>query len=146
MKTITILVCLLASAFPLQAYAASCEQPILLDGDAGWSGWGIAGVAAAAAIVWTIKNCLFLSSYCASLLRLPWWSFYAPLTAGALGTLAIGSAGMLVSSLWQPADWLALGAMAVTISVLYSIIAYFLSLSRSDREMLWSILDRRPRA
>lgn len=113
---------------------------------AGWSGWGIAGVAAAAAIVWTIKNCLFLSSYCASLLRLPWWSFYAPLTAGALGTLAIGSAGMLVSKLWQPTDWLTLGAMAVTISVLYSIIAYFLSLSRSDRELLWNILDRRPRA
>ncbi|WP_254020568.1 lipopolysaccharide biosynthesis protein [Mesorhizobium escarrei] len=111
-----------------------------------WSGWGIAGVAAAAAIVWTIKNCLFLSSYCAVLLRLPWWSFYAPLTAGALGTLAIGFAGRFISQLWWPPNWLALGAMAVTIAVFYSIIAYFLCLNRSDRELLWSILDGRPRA
>jgi len=26
-----------------------------------WSGWGVAGVAAAAAIMWTIKNVVFLS-------------------------------------------------------------------------------------
>ncbi|MCP9234257.1 hypothetical protein NMG46_29375 [Mesorhizobium sp. LMG 17147] len=111
-----------------------------------WSGWGVVGVAAAAAIVWTIKNCLFTSSYCATLLRLPWWSFYAPLTAGALGTLAIGFAGRFISQLWWPPNWLALGAMAVTIAVLYSIVAYFLSLNRSDRELLWSILDGRPHA
>lgn len=111
-----------------------------------WSGWGVAGVAAAAAIVWTIKNCLFLSSYCATLLRFPWWSFYVPLTAGALGTLAVAFAGRFVSQLWWPSNWLALGAMAVTIAVLYSIIAYFLCLNRLDRELLWSILDGRPRA
>jgi membrane protein EpsK len=108
-----------------------------------WSGWGMAGVAAAAAIVWTIKNCLFLSSYCAVLLRLPWWSFYAPLTAGALGTLTIGFAGRFISQLYWPTNWSVLGAMALTLAILYSIIAYYVSLSRSDRKLLWSILDRR---
>ncbi|MDR6756395.1 membrane protein EpsK [Mycoplana sp. BE70] len=111
-----------------------------------WSGWGVAGIAAAAAIVWTVKNCLFLSSYCAVLLRLPWWSFYAPLTAGALGTLAIGCAGRVISQLWWPADWLTLGAMAAAVAVVYSIGAYTLSLSRSDRDLLWSVLDRRSHA
>jgi membrane protein EpsK len=108
-----------------------------------WSGWGVAGVAVAAAIVWTIKNYLLLSGYCATLFRLPWWSFYAPLSVGALGTLAVALAGRLASQLWWPPDWLALGAMAATVSLLYSIIAYFLCLSRSDRELLWSILARR---
>lgn len=111
-----------------------------------WSGWGVAGIAAAAAIVWTVKNCLFLSSYCAVLLRLPWWSFYAPLTAGALGTLAIGCAGRVISQLWWPADWLTLGAMAAAVAVVYSLAAYALSLSRSDRDLLWSVLDRRSHA
>ena len=111
-----------------------------------WSGWGIAGVAVAAAIVWTIKNGLFLSSYCAVLLRLPWWSFYAPLTAGALGTLAIGFAGRFISQLWWPTNWSTLGAMAATVAIFYSIIAYYVILSRSDRDLLWSILDRRSRA
>jgi membrane protein EpsK len=110
-----------------------------------WSGWGIAGVAIAAAIVWTIKNCLFSSSYCAVLLRLPWWSFYAPLTAGALGTLAVGFAGRFISQLWWPTTWSALGAMAAIVAIFYSMIAYYVSFSRSDRDLLWSILDRRSR-
>jgi len=111
-----------------------------------WSGWGIAGIAMAAAIVWTIKNCLFLSGYCAVLLRLPWWSFCVPLAAGALGTLAIGLTGRFISQLWWPTNWSTLGAMAATVAIFYSIIAYYVSLNRSDRDLLWSILDRRSRA
>jgi membrane protein EpsK len=108
-----------------------------------WGGWGVAGVAAAAAIVWTIKNMLFLVGYCTVLMNLRWWAFYVALVAGALGTLGIALAGMIVSQLWWPATWFTLGAMATGIAALYGIVAYAISLNRSDRELLWSFLDRR---
>jgi membrane protein EpsK len=108
-----------------------------------WSGWGAAGVAAATAIVWTIKNVVFLSSYTAGLMRLPWWTFFAPLTAGALGTLAVALVSASVTELWWPASWLALGAMASAVAAVYAIVSYAISLNGSDRALLWSLLYRR---
>lgn len=108
-----------------------------------WGGWGAAGVAAAGAIVWTIRNAVFLSSYSAVLMRLRWWTFYSPPAAGALGTLCIALAGRFVSQLWWPTSWLALGAMAAAIAGLYGVIACAISLNRSDRELLWSFLNWR---
>ena len=104
---------------------------------------GIAGVAAATAIVWTIKNVVFLSSYTAVVMRLRWWAFYAPLVAGALGALGIALAGRFAAQLWWPASWLALGVLATAITGTYCVIAYTISLNRADRELLWSFLSRR---
>jgi membrane protein EpsK len=108
-----------------------------------WGGWGVAGVAVAAAIVWTIRNVAFLSSYAAVLMGQRWWTFCPPLTAGAIGTLCIALTGMFVSHLWWPTSWLALGVLAMAIGAAYCIIAYAISLNRSDRDLLWSFLDRR---
>jgi membrane protein EpsK len=108
-----------------------------------WCGWGAAGVAAAAAIVWTIRNVLFMSSYVAVLMQLRWWAFYTPLLAGALGTLGIALASRFVTQLWWPASWLALGVLAAAIAAAYGILAYTISLDRSDRDLLWSFLKRR---
>ena len=108
-----------------------------------WSGWGVAGVAAAAVIVWTIKNVVFLSCYSAVLMGLRWWTFYPPLIAGALGTMGIALAGRFVSHLWCPASWFGLGAMATAIAGAYGVIAWAISLDRSDRDLLLSFLMRR---
>ena len=102
-----------------------------------WGGWGAAGIAAAAAIVWTVKNVVFLSSYSEVVLRLRWWTFYAPLLAG------INLAGRWVPQLWWPESWLAIGVAATAIGAAYGVIAYALSLNRSDRDLLWSLLNRR---
>ena len=106
-----------------------------------WGGLGAAGVAAAAAIVWTIRNAVLLSSYAAVLLRMPWWAFYPPLTAGALGTLSIALVSRFFSRLWWPESWLALGVMAVAISTAYGVIAYAVSLNRSDRALILDLLQ-----
>jgi membrane protein EpsK len=108
-----------------------------------WSGWGVAGVAAATAIVWTIKNALFLSTYSALLMRLRWWEFYAPLTAGALGTLGVALAGRFVSHLWWPASWVSLGFVSAAVSIAYCAIALAVSLNGSDRALLSSLMRRR---
>ena len=105
-----------------------------------WGGLGAGGVAAAAAIVWTIRNAVLLSSYASVLLRQPWWAFYPPLTAGAVGTLSIALVSGFISQLYWPASWLALGVMATAIAAAYGVVAYAVSLNRSDRHMLFSLL------
>lgn len=105
-----------------------------------WGGFGVGGVAAAAAIVWTIRNAVLLSSYASVLLRLPWWAFYPSLTAGALGTVSIALVSGFVSQLWWPTSWLALGVVATAIAVAYGVVAYAISLNRSDRDLLFSLL------
>jgi membrane protein EpsK len=108
-----------------------------------WGGLGAAGVAAAAAIVWTIRNAVLLSSYAAVLMGVRWWAFYPPLTAGALGTLSIALISRCASQLWPPTSWLALGALATATGAAYGIIAYAISLNTSDRGLLRSFLNRR---
>jgi len=105
-----------------------------------WGGWGVTGVAAASALLFTIRNAVFLSSYSTFVMRLPWYAFYTPLLAGVLGTLGITLAGRFVSQLWWPASWLTLGGSATAIGIAYGVIAYAISLSRSDRDLLWSLL------
>jgi membrane protein EpsK len=104
-------------------------------------GWGLAGIAAASALIYTIRNAVFLSIYSSVVMRLRWFSFFTPLLAGALGTLGIALAGRVAWHLWWPASWLALGGAAAVIAVAYAVIAYAFSLSRSDRDLLWSLLN-----
>jgi membrane protein EpsK len=111
-----------------------------------WTAWGICAVAAAAASVWTIRNAAFMSAYSAVVMRLRWWSFYPPLIAGALGTVGVAVAGRLAPQFCAQTGWLSLGATAAAISVTYSVIAYGISLNRSDRDLLWRFLQRRPHA
>ncbi len=106
--------------------------------------WGVAAIAAAFGFIYTIRNAAFLSIYSASVMRLPWPTFCKPLLAGALGTLGVALAGRVVSQFWWPASWLALGTAAVAVSAAYGIIAYAISLNHADRNLLWSLLLRRP--
>jgi membrane protein EpsK len=108
-----------------------------------WGGWGVAGVAATTALIYTIRNAVFLSGYSAAVMRLQWCTFYTPLLAGMLGTLGIALTGRFVSQIWWPASWLALGASATAISAAYGVIAYAICLNRSDRDLLWSFLSRK---
>jgi membrane protein EpsK len=111
-----------------------------------WMGWGLGGVAAAAAIVWTIKNAVFLPGYCAVVMGIRWWTFYPLLIAGALGTLGVALAGRFASQFWPPTNWLALGVAAAVVSATYCVIAYLISLNCSDRNLLWSFLQRKSNA
>lgn len=110
-----------------------------------WGGWGIAGVAAASASVWTVRNVVFVSSYAAVLMHLRWTSLLAPLTAGGLGMLGVAATGIVASRFWWPDTWLLLSTMASAVGGLYCIVAYAVCLNRADRELLWNLLGRRSR-
>ena len=100
------------------------------------------GVAAAAAIVWTLRNAVFMSSYGALVMGLPWWRLYQPLIAGALGTTGVAMTGWFGCHLFVPNSWIALGMMATLISGIYGVGAYLMSLNLRDRDLLWSLPRR----
>lgn len=111
-----------------------------------WTDLGPLGIAASAALVWTIKNVLVLSGYSAALMRLPWFTFYTPLVAGAFSTLGVAVAGQVLTRYWWPSDWLTLGFMSAFVTLAYCIAAYLLGLSRDDRTFVHCLLLRRTAA
>jgi membrane protein EpsK len=104
-----------------------------------WSGWGLAAVPVATALVWTIRNAVFVSGYSADVLGLRWWAFYPPLLPGAAGFVGVAAAGRLISQLWWPTNWLMLATMAAAVIASYGLLAWTLGLDRSDRALLWSL-------
>ncbi len=102
-----------------------------------WCDWGVAGVAAASALTWTLKNVGFLSTYSALLMGLKWWRFYGPLSLGCLAAGSVWAASRLLLTLWWPTDWMTLMALATSTATLYVCLAYFFGLSRSDRAFIW---------
>ncbi len=111
-----------------------------------WSGWGIASVAAAGAIVWTMRNAVFLSSYAAFVMGLRWSAFYWPLRFGMLSTLCISLAGKLVTRFGLPKSWLEILVCGATIIISNASIAYGAILNRAVRDLLWRLLPRRAHA
>jgi membrane protein EpsK len=109
-------------------------------GFAYWGGWGVVGVAVAGAIIWTIKNLVFMSGYSARIMNLPWPTFFVPLVAGAVGMAGIGVTGYTISQIWQPQSWLLLGTMSIGVVSIYLPIAYSLLLKQEDRSLITSLV------
>jgi membrane protein EpsK len=107
-----------------------------------WSGLGLAGIAAAPAIVWTIKNVGFLSGYSSVLLGLRWWTFFIPLAPGGLSMLGVAGVSAVVLRYWQPESWLSLGLQSCALALAYGGIAYVFCLNPSDRVFLRSFFWR----
>lgn len=107
------------------------------------AGLGLAGVPAAAALVWTIRNVFFVSSRSAVLLGLRWHAFTGHLAIGLLGMAGVAALGRIISALWWPTSWLSLASFAVVIALAYGAFAYFVLMTRRDRELMSSVLARR---
>lgn len=110
-----------------------------------WTSWGVLGVAASTAIVYAIKNLFFLSSYSAHVMKLHWYTFYSTLLGGAIGTVAVALCTYTLARVWWPESWLALGVLAVVVSIGYAIAAYIVSLSQEDRRFLFRLAPPRLR-
>ena len=107
------------------------------------AGWGLAGVPAAAALVWTVRNVLFVSSRSAVLLGLRWYALNGHLAIGLLGMAGVAALGRIMCALWWPTDWLSLAAYVAVIALTYGAFAYFIFLAKADRELVLSALARR---
>lgn len=107
------------------------------------AGWGLAGVPAAAALVWTVRNVFFVSSRSAVLLGLRWYAFNGHLSIGLLGMAGVAALGRILCVLWWPADWLSLASFAAVIAIAYGAFAYFIFMTKADRELVSSVLAKR---
>ncbi|MHB2205432.1 lipopolysaccharide biosynthesis protein [Methylobacterium sp. CM6257] len=108
-----------------------------------WSGWGVAGVAAATAFIWTAKNVLFLALYCASIVGARWWSFVLPLVPGLIGVLSVTLAGKILTHLCAPSTWLSLVTVAGTVALAYCVISYGCLVTGPDRRLIRGLILRR---
>lgn len=122
-----------------------CASILLAVAFAHWTNWGASGVAAATAIMWTIRNVGVLTSYSAVLMGMRWWALYGPLAIGAVATASVGLVAKYVSEFWWPESWLALFTWSSAIALVYVPVAYAVLLDKADRELLKSFLrSRRP--
>lgn len=108
-----------------------------------WAGWGVLGIAAATAIVWTLKNTLFLPVYAARVLGLAWWTFLPRLAGGAAAVLGVALAGGTLAAMWSPLDWIGLAAIAGAISTVYAITILALFIRPDDRKLISRLILRR---
>lgn len=102
--------------------------------------WGLVGVALATAITMTIRNSIFMASYCAHLMKLSGWTYYRPLAGGLLGTLVVGGASYALSRWLRPEGWLELGLLAALVTALYAVLSFALALNRHDRRAILKVL------
>lgn len=121
------------------AGGANIALALLLTRDAGW---GLIGVAAAAALVWTVKNAVLLSGYSAVVAGLRWWTFLPPLAPGLAGLLGVTVAGQLLTDLHPPTGIVSLAATAGAVAGAYGVVAYALLLAPSDRRLLRGLIPR----
>ncbi|MFN8486159.1 MAG: oligosaccharide flippase family protein [Caldilineaceae bacterium] len=101
-----------------------------------WLHWGALGVALATACVLTIRNLFFLSSYSASVMKAPWWTFYPILLGGVFGTVLTGLAAYGLAHLWRAQSWLDLIAIGLVVGIGYGFFVLWIGLHQAERLFL----------
>jgi membrane protein EpsK len=104
-----------------------------------WSGLGPIGVALVTAVVLTSNN-LFLTSYSAKVMQLPWYSFYPALISGTLHMAAVALIAFAATRLYEPSGWLQLAILGGAIGIGYCAVAYLVSLNADDRLFLRTLI------
>jgi membrane protein EpsK len=102
---------------------------------AGFLGWGLYGLAAAGAIMLTLRHLLFTPLYGAHILNQPYGTFYRKILPVTLATGAIIGVCRLILALWSILDWSGLAMAGLSVSLLYAALAYCL-LSPEERAAL----------
>jgi membrane protein EpsK len=109
---------------------------------AGPIGWGVCGVAAAGAIMLTLKNALFTPIYSAQVLGIPRLSFIRVTWGPNVALIVLVATGWLMSQVLQIGHWTILLAVFSAIAVLYSFIIYRFILTASERNIMLRIVGR----
>lgn len=107
-----------------------------------WSGWGVASIAAATALVWCLKNSLVIPAYCARVVGLSPFAFIRPLAAPLIGLAAVTLAGRLLCDLYALTSWVSLAAAVTLVTLAYGVGAYALLLTGADRRVLRGAVGR----
>lgn len=110
---------------------------------AGPMGWNLYGIAAAGAIMLTVKNVFFTPLYGAHVLGKPWTSFLRELWL-ILGVTAVSillCRGVLW--LWPISGWDELVIISLAVSLLYGLVVYRFILTAEERQMVSDLIPWR---
>ncbi|WP_346355411.1 oligosaccharide flippase family protein [Azotosporobacter soli] len=100
---------------------------------AGVAGWGIYGVAAAGAIVLTLKNLLFTPLYAAHILNQKRGVFLREVAPILLAAALVGGGCWYVASIVEIASWYRLIGIGMLVSAAYLVAAYYFLLSKEEQ-------------
>ncbi len=104
-----------------------------------WGGWGVVGVAAAGAVVLTLKNFVFTPIYAAKILNQRWCTFYTSLLPSFVLSLGTGLLSYSITLILSPINLLELIIIIVFVSVLYLIVICTIIFNRDDYRLFKSI-------
>jgi O-antigen/teichoic acid export membrane protein len=107
---------------------------------AGPVGWGVYGVAAAGAIMLTLKNALFTPIYSAQVLGLPKMTFMRETWMPNISLLVLVAAGLLLSRVLPISNWFYLLGLFATITALYTFIIFRFVLSTEERGIMLRVV------
>jgi len=105
--------------------------------------WGLYGIAAAGAIMLTLKNVLFTPLYAAHVLGKPYNSFLREMAPILAVTLASAGIARLVALSSADIGWTQLIGAGLGLSLLYSFVVFLLVLNPEEREMIKTVLRKR---
>jgi membrane protein EpsK len=103
-------------------------------------GWGIYGVAAAGAIVLTLKNAIFTPWYGAQILNKPWNTFINSMLPGLIATIAIAIISFGIAHNFNQSSWVDLIISFSIITLAYLLVVFFVVLRCDERELLISFI------
>jgi len=104
---------------------------------------GFFGVALAGAIVLTLKNALFTPWYATRVLGIKGRTFISEMVLGIIATLAIFGVSWSLSGIWTINSWTELMLSGSVIALAYTPIAWFLVLSKGERDLVLGMIVRR---
>jgi membrane protein EpsK len=105
-----------------------------------WGKFGYLGVAISSAIVWTIKNSIFMPIYTSRIMNLSWWTFLPPLFPGLIGTIIVGIASYGLSLIQSPTGWLELIGSALFVSISYFLVVWVFGLDHDNKKLIYELL------
>jgi len=104
--------------------------------------WGLYGIAAAGAIMLTLKNVLFTPLYAAHVIGKPYGSFLRVLAPIICVTGFPIVAARVLGFVWEINGWVQLGASSLIISVLYALGVFHFALGPEERAMLKNLVQK----
>lgn len=103
-------------------------------------GWGAIGIAAAGAVVLTVKNALFTPIYAAHIQKLPWWTFMTAMLPATIANLVVAGLVYALTQVISIRSWFVLGGIGGLVGVIYGSVVYFGVLRPEERKLLWTLL------
>src|SRR5690606_8766400 len=103
-------------------------------------GWGALGIAAAGAIVLTMKNAFFTPIYAATIQELPWWTFLKTVGTGLLAALFVIGVAYAGAQLAYLDSWMTIITLGAFVTLLYIMAVHFFVLHDEDNQLLMTLL------